>query len=286
MKYIQLSLTTTPVNEIITDILSFHLGNIGYDSFVATDNGLNAYIPQADFSEQILKENLQLLTLDVDNFLSDVKIEYVFNTLEEKNWNKEWEKNYFNPLVVSNKCLVKSSFHTVDESYDYEIVIDPKMAFGTGHHQTTFLMLQEILKLDLKNKSVLDIGCGTAVLAILASKMDAVDIVAIDYDEWAYHNAVENVMLNNITNIDVRHGKIDLVQNESFDFIFANINRNILLQDIQFYANAMNKGATLIMSGFYLEDVPIIKLECQNNNLRYQKLELKDNWTALVCTKN
>ena len=286
MKYIQLSLTTTPTNENITDILSFHLGNIDYESFVATENGLNAFIPQTVFSEEKLKEMLQLLSTEVDDLLSDVKVEYEFNALEEKNWNKEWEKNYFDPLVVSNKCLVKSSFHTVGESYEYEIVIDPKMAFGTGHHQTTYLMLQEILKLDLKNKSVLDIGCGTAVLAILASKMGAMDIVAIDFDEWAYENAKENVLLNDIANVDVRLGKINLVENEKFDFIFANINRNILLQDIQFYAKAMNKGATLIMSGFYLEDVPILKLECQENNLIYQKLEQKDNWTAIICTKD
>ena len=146
-------------------------------------------------------------------------------------------------------------------------------------------MLQEILKLELNNKSVLDIGCGTAVLAILASKKGASPIVAIDFDEWAYYNAKENVLLNDIADVDVRLGEIDLVSNEKFDFIFANINRNILLQDIVHYANAMNHGATLIMSGFYLEDVPILKLECEKNNLSFQKIEQKDNWCAILCTK-
>lgn len=286
MKYIQLSLVTNTINEDITDILSFYLGNIGYESFVATKSGLSAYIPQANFSEQKIKELFQLLSLEENSLLTDVKIEYKFSALEEKNWNKEWEKNYFKPLVVSGKCLVKSSFHSVEEHYDYEIMIDPKMAFGTGHHQTTYLMLQEILKLDLRNKSVLDIGCGTAVLAILASKMGAADSVAIDFDEWAYENAKENVLLNGIQNVDVRLGEVDLVQHDMFDFIFANINRNILLQDIKHYAKIMNKGATLIMSGFYLEDVPAIKLECQKYNLNYQKQEQKDKWTAVVCVKN
>ena len=286
MRYIQLSVISTPCNENITDILSFHLCNIGYDSFVANENGVEAYIPQKDFSEEKLKDMLLLLSIDMKDLLKDVNIEYEFNLLEEKNWNTEWEKNYFKPLVVSDKCLVRSTFHVIDKQYDYEITIDPKMAFGTGHHQTTYLMLQEILNLELKNCSVLDIGCGTAVLAILASKMGATEIVAIDFDEWAYNNAIENVELNEITNIDVRLGEIDLVSNEKFDFIFANINRNILLEGIQHYAKAMNKGATLIMSGFYLEDVPILKLECNQNNLSFQKLEQKDNWCAILCTKN
>ena len=285
MRYIQLSITAYPSSEDVTDILSFYLGNIGYESFVASETGLEAYIPQKYFSEEKLKKVLHFLAIEMNDLLKDVKVEYEFNLLEEKNWNKEWEKNYFKPLVVSDKCLVRSSFHSVDKQYDYEITIDPKMAFGTGHHQTTYLMLQEILRLDLKNRSVLDIGCGTAVLAILAAKMGARDIVAIDFDEWAYFNAKENVLLNNITDVAVRLGEVDLIQDEKYDFIFANINRNVLLQDIHHYAKAMNKGATLIMSGYYLEDVPIIKMECEKNNLSLQKTEQKDNWCAVVCLK-
>lgn len=286
MRYIQLSVYLNPCNEDLTDILSFQLGNIGYDSFIANEHGVDAYIPQKDFSEEKLKEMLLLLPIDMNDMFNDVNVEYKFNLLEEKNWNTEWEKHYFQPLVVSEQCLVRSTFHQIDQQYDYEITIDPKMAFGTGHHQTTYLMLQEILKLELKNKSVLDIGCGTAVLAILASKKGATPILAIDFDEWAYYNAKENVLLNDIANVDIRLGEIDLVSSEKFDFIFANINRNILLQDIKHYANAMNHGATLIMSGFYLEDVPILKLECEKNNLSFRKIEQKDNWCAILCTKN
>ena len=286
MRYIQLSVKVATSNETITDIISYHLGNIGYDSFFVSENGLEAYIPQKDFSEDKLKEIFHLLSTDLTELFKDFEIDYKFNLLEDENWNKEWEKNYFKPLVVADKCLVRSSFHEIDNQYDYEITIDPKMAFGTGHHQTTYLMLQEILKLDLSGKSVLDIGCGTAVLAILASKMGADHLVAIDFDEWAYENAKENVSLNDVKNVDVRLGEINLVANEQFDFIFANINRNILLQDIQYYAKAMSKGSTIIMSGFYLEDVTSIKMECEKHNLTFQKTEQKDKWCAMLCTKN
>lgn len=277
MEYIQLTLTLNPFNEVITDVLSYQLGEIGYESFIVTDKGLDAYIPERDFST----EKLDKL---VNNLLVDVKVAYKFKNLEDKNWNKEWEKNYFSPLVVSDKCLVRSSFHPVNQVCEHEIIIDPKMAFGTGHHQTTYLMLQEILKLDLKNKSVLDMGCGTAVLAILAAKMGATRLVAIDFDEWAFNNAKENVIINDQTDIDVRLGTADQIGDEEFDYIFANINRNVLLQDIKQYAKSLKENGTLIMSGFYLDDVPILKLECEKNNLTYQKLEQRDNWTAIVCT--
>ncbi|MGV8962601.1 MAG: 50S ribosomal protein L11 methyltransferase [Candidatus Saccharimonadaceae bacterium] len=278
MIYIQLSLTLSPCNETITDVLSYQLGEIGYESFIVNENVLEAYIREPDFSVKKLKEILQ-------NLLLETKVDYKFKELEEMNWNKEWEKNYFQPLIVDNKCLVRSTFHTVTEKFEHEIIIDPKMAFGTGHHQTTNLMLQEILKLKLHNKSVLDMGCGTAVLAILASQMGASRLVAIDFDEWAYYNAKENVLLNNISNVEVKLGEVDQIAGEKFDYILANINRNILLQDIQYYANALEKDGTLIMSGFYLEDVLIIKTECEKHHLNYLKFEQKDNWTAVVCTK-
>ena len=286
MKYIELVIKTTPFNETVTDVLSFHLGAIGYDSFVVTENVLEAYVPEKDFSEEELKKILQQLSIDLADLFKDIDLSYKFNLIEDKNWNTEWEKNYFEPLVLSEKCLVRSSFHEVDKEYEYEISIDPKMAFGTGHHQTTYLMLQEILKLDLKDKTILDIGCGTAVLAILASKMGAKHITAIDFDEWAYENAKENVLLNDISNIDVKLGEVDLVANETFDFIFANINRNVLLQDIKHYAKSLSSGGVLIMSGFYLSDVPVIKEECEKYGLTYKKTEQKDKWCAVLCVNN
>lgn len=278
MKYIQLSLKLNPCNENVTDILSYQLGEIGFDSFITTGQGVDAYIPELNFSEKKLEDLMQHLLIDAE-------VDYEFNVLEDKDWNKEWEKNYFTPLIISDKCLVRSSFHEVERQFTYEIIIDPKMAFGTGHHQTTLLMLQEILQLDLKDKSVLDMGCGTAVLAILASKMGASPIVAIDIDEWAYENARENTALNDITNVEVKLGDATVIGDDKFNFIFANINRNILLQDISTYAKTLEKRGVLMMSGFYLEDVPIIKLECEKNDLLFQKIEQKDNWTMMVSCK-
>ena len=278
MKFIELSFTLNPNNETVTDVLSFQLGEIGYESFITTDEGLDAYIPQQHFSIEKLEHVTQHL-------LVDAEVAYTSKTLADENWNKEWEKNYFTPLIVADTCLVRSSFHDVPHSYTYEIVIDPKMAFGTGHHQTTSLMLEEILQLNLEDKSVLDMGCGTAVLAILASKMGAARIVAIDNDEWAYENAKENMVLNNITNVEVKLGDATAIGDEIFDFILANINRTILQQDISIYANALERGGTLLMSGFYLEDVPVLKLECEKNRLVFQKLEQKDNWTMMVVRK-
>ena len=286
MKYIELVIEVTPFNETVTDVLSFHLGGIGYDSFVVTENVLKAYVPEKDFSEEVLKDTLHQLSIDLADLFKDIDLNYTFKLIEDKNWNKEWEKNYFEPLVLSEKCVVRSSFHKIDKQYDYEITIDPKMAFGTGHHQTTYLMLQEILELDLKDKSILDIGCGTAVLAILASKMGAKHITAIDFDEWAYENAKENVLLNDISNVEVKLGEVDLVANEAFDFIFANINRNVLLQDIKHYAKSLSNGGVLIMSGFYLSDVPAIKEECEKHGLTYKKTEEKDKWCAVLCAKS
>ncbi len=279
MKYTQLSLTLNPCNETVTDIISFQLGEIDYESFITTDRGLDAYITELDFSEEKLEYLLQHLLIDTE-------VTYEFKILKDENWNTEWEKNYFTPLIISDRCLVRSSFHQVSEQFAHEIIIDPKMAFGTGHHQTTSLMLQEILKMDLKDKSVLDMGCGTAVLAILASQMGGYPIVAIDIDEWAYENAKENMVLNNIANVEVKLGDASVIGDGKFDYILANINRNILLQDISTYAKALEKGGVLMMSGFYLEDVPIIKLECQKNQLVFKKLEEKDNWTMVVSGKD
>lgn len=283
MQYIRLSLQVTSANEIVTDVISYYLGDLGYESFQATENGLDAYIPKVNFSEQKIEKLINKLLSD--KLFSDVTFDYSVKEIKDQNWNEKWEKNYFNPLIISNQCLIRSSFHSVNKSFKFEIIIDPKMAFGTGHHQTTNLMIQEILKQDLKNKDVLDIGCGTAVLAILASKMNAQNVVAIDFDEWAYKNAKENVMLNNTSDIDVKHGTVNLIKNKTFDFVFANINRNVLLQDIDKYAKALNPNGVLIMSGFYVDDVSIIKRASKEKGLKPLGIETKDNWAAMLCIK-
>ncbi len=278
MKYIEVNFVCVPNSEIITDVLSGQLSDIEFESFIRSDIGLLAYIPELRFSIGKI-DNL------IRNFLLDAKIDYSFKVIEDKNWNEEWEKNYFQPIVFENNCIIHSSFQRPDGDYDYRILIDPKMAFGTGHHQTTGLILKEIVSMDLQDKSVLDMGCGTAVLAVLASMRGANPIIAIDIDEWAYRNALENIQMNNISNIKVLLGGAELLGSETFDVIFANINRNILLQDIPCYTKVLNRGGKLIMSGFYEEDIPVIRERCEKNGLKYSYFSEMDNWVAIVCEK-
>lgn len=278
MKYVEVNFTCKPNTETITDVLAAQLSEIEFETFVESDSGLLAYVPETDFSASKIDELLR-------HFILDAEITYTFKAIEDKNWNEEWEKNYFQPIVIDNRCIIHSSFHQPEKSYDYNILIDPKMAFGTGHHQTTGLILKEILQMDLHEKSVLDMGCGTAVLAILASMRGAKNIVAVDIDEWAYNNAIENIRLNNISDISVWLGGAELLGNETFDVIFANINRNILLQDIPAYVQSLNAGGTLIMSGFYKEDISAIREKCEQNNLKFSYFAEQDNWSAVVCTK-
>lgn len=278
MKYVEVDFTCNPNSETVTDVLAAQLSDIEFESFVQSDSGLLAYVQESRFS-------IEKIDVLLRNFLLDAKIDYSFKTIEDKNWNEEWEKNYFQPIVFENRCIIHSSFHQPDGDYGYRILIDPKMAFGTGHHQTTGLILREILSMDLQDRSVLDMGCGTAVLAILASMRGANPITAIDIDEWAYHNAMENVQLNNISNINVLFGGAELLGVETFDVIFANINRNILLQNIPSYAKVLNPGGKFIMSGFYKEDIPSIREKCEQNGLKYLYFSEMDNWVAVVCEK-
>jgi Ribosomal protein L11 methylase len=280
MNYFEVTFTCTPNEEIIDEVLSANLADIGFESFVNTDTGIIAYIQENLFNENDIKSV-------VNDFPLETKITYTHKLIEDKNWNEEWEKNYFQPLIIEDKCIIRSTFHDQGDNYEYTILIDPKMAFGTGHHQTTELMIREILHTDFTNKSVLDMGCGTAILAILASMRGAHPILAIDIDEWAYENAKENIELNHISNIDVKIGGANLLnpQNEMFDVILANINRNILLNDIHTYTSVINSGGALYMSGFYTEDIPAITEECLKNNLKFSHSSSKDNWAVVKFIK-
>lgn len=278
MKYIQVDFICTPNTEIITDILADVLAGIDFESFVPSEKGISAFIPAQVFSNSKLQETLL-------NFPLDAQFTFSFNELEEKNWNEEWEKNYFRPIVINDECIIHSSFHKPEGVYAYSILIDPKMAFGTGHHQTTSLVLKELLSMNLSGKSVLDMGCGTAVLAILASMKGAAPITAIDIDEWAYRNAKENIALNNADQIEVLLGGAKMLGKQSFDVILANINRNILLQDIPSYVNVLHKGGSLIMSGFYKEDIPLIREKCEKFGLLFSRFSELDNWVSVVCIK-
>lgn len=278
MKYVQVFIRCIPNNDMVKDVLAYRLSEIGYDSFIPAENGLEAYIPISLFSDDKLK-NI------ISNFDLDAEFEYSVVEMEDRDWNEEWEKNYFEPIVIDNRCLIQSSFHQPKGIYEYCILIDPKMAFGTGHHQTTGLILRQILDMNLENKSVLDMGCGTAVLAILAAYRNANPVVAIDIDEWAFNNALENVKLNNVPNIRVELGGAELLGKETFDVIFANINRNVLLQDIPIYSSVLNDGGVIVMSGFYTDDIPAIRSRCEEYGLHFSHFAEDTHWASVVCIK-
>lgn len=266
--------------EIIIDILFSELGEIGFESFEEKENSLYAYIPAEQYNKEELDEKLASFPLDHVNF------NYTAELIKAKNWNEEWEKNYFQPIKIDDKCIIRASFHPDEPGFKHMILIDPKMAFGTGNHETTRLMINQLLKTEMSGKSILDMGCGTAVLAILARKQDAGKVVAVDIDEWAYQNALENIKLNHVAEIEVRHGGVDQIkENEHFDLIIANINRNILLNDIQHYASAMQFGAKIFMSGFYTEDIPLLEAEAKKHGLKLIAQNESNRWAMIVCSK-
>ena len=255
-----------------TEILIAELGFAGFESFVETELGVVAYIQKPEWNENIL-EDIYILKND------EFSISYTSEEIEQVNWNKEWEKN-FQPIEVDGKCAVRAPFHEKSD-VEFDIVIEPKMSFGTGHHETTHMMIQQLLKLDVSEKSVLDMGCGTGILAILAEMRGSRTLEAIDIDNWCYLNTVENIERNNCHKITAFEGDASLLVNKKYDVIIANINRNILLKDIATYASCLNANGTLLLSGFYIEDIPLISEECKNNGLNFvENLEL-NNWVAV-----
>lgn len=254
------------------EILIAELGYAGFESFVETDEGVTAYIQKDEWREAIL-EDIQILNSD------EFEITYTFEDIEQTNWNAEWEKN-FNPIIVDNVCAVRAPFHDKFDT-QYDIIIEPKMSFGTGHHETTHMMIQHILNNDFKNKSVLDMGCGTGVLAILAELKGANLIDAVDYDNWCYLNSLENVERNNCNHITVIEDDASVLKNKKYDIIIANINRNILLQDLKTYASCLNKNGMLFLSGFYNDDIPMIKAECEKHLLKFEEKLERNNWVSL-----
>ena len=278
MNYIQITFKIELFEEYMSDVLASELVEIGFESFVPTFQGTIAYIQENQFNELTLK---QLLS----DFPLEVNIEYDITKIEGKNWNEEWEKNYFEPIVIDSECVIHSTFHKNVPKARFDIIIDPKMSFGTGHHETTSLVISEILNLNPVGKTVLDMGCGTAVLAILASKCGAEKIMAIDIDEWCTRNSQENIELNNITNVEIKAGGAELLTGLHFDIILANINRNILLADIEKYSECLSNGGKLFMSGFYKEDIPVIEAEANRNNLKLLGFREKHNWVVVETEK-
>jgi ribosomal protein L11 methyltransferase len=254
------------------EILIAELGYAGFESFVETEEGVTAYIQKNEWNAAIL-DDIQILNSD------EFEISYTFEDIEQTNWNEEWEKN-FNPIIVDDKCSVRAPFHEKPNT-EFDIIIEPKMSFGTGHHETTHMMIQHILKNDFENKSVLDMGCGTGVLAILAEMKGAKPIDAIDYDNWCYLNSLENVERNNCHHITVIEGDASSLETQKYDIIIANINRNILLDDMAAYIKCLNQNGTVFLSGFYHEDIPMIEEECNKHELKLVESLEKNNWVAL-----
>ena len=254
-----------------TEILIAELGYAGFESFVENEEGVTAYIQKEDWNAFIL-EDIQILNSD------EFVITYEFNEIEQTNWNAEWERN-FKPIVVDDLVTVRAPFHEIP-STKYDIIIEPKMSFGTGHHETTHMMIQHILRNDCQGKSVLDMGCGTGVLAILAEKTGATRLDAIDIDNWCYLNSLENVDRNQCKNISVYEGDVSLLAGKSYDIIIANINRNILLADIPTYSKCLNKNGLLLLSGFYEGDLDQISSRCSEFNLVYEDKIVRNTWVA------
>ena len=280
MKYLEFIFHTEPCTEVVNDVLSAVLGEVGFESFVEQEGGIAAYIQTALYDEEALKSAL-------DSFpLADTTLTYTYKEAEDKDWNEEWEKNFFQPIVIGNRCVIHSTFHHAVPQAEYDIVINPQMAFGTGHHETTSLIIGELLEADLQGKALLDMGCGTSILAILARMRGAAPCTAIDIDEWCVRNSLENIELNHVDSISVFQGDASILPDKGpFDVVIANINRNILLNDMKHYVARMNPGARLFMSGFYTDDIPAIREEAERNGLRFVHHKEKNRWAAVQFEK-
>ena len=278
MKYLQFNFRTSPCTEVTNDVLSATLADVGFESFMEQPGGIAAYIQKDLYDEHALRQAL-------DDFpLPDARIDYDFLETEDRDWNEEWERNFFQPIIIGNRCVVHSTFHHDVPQAEYDITIDPQMAFGTGHHETTGLIINELLDTDLAGRDVLDMGCGTSILAILARMRGAARCTAIDIDDWCVRNSLENIRLNRLDGIDVSQGDASsLADKGPFDIIIANINRNILLNDMQSYAARMKHGALLLMSGFYVDDIPLIEAEARRLGLQPGGHREQNRWAMVRC---
>ena len=272
--YIAYDFNVSP-KEPATEMLIAQLGYVGFESFVEQDNGVTAYIQKQEWNSKILDDVFLLHS-------NEFNITFEYNEIAQTNWNEEWEKN-FNPIQVDDLVSIRAPFHT-NPLLQFDIVIEPKMSFGTGHHETTHMMVQHLLALDLDTKKVLDMGCGTGILAIFAEMKGAKPIDAIDIDRWCYENSLENIQRNNCNHITVYEGDASLLK-EKYDVIIANINRNILLSDMKTYTDCLNENGVLLLSGFYKEDIVIIEDEVTKHGLTFETMIQRNNWVALKYVK-
>jgi len=275
MNYIKVTFELTPVLPA-REILYADIDQLGFESVLDTENGVEAFIPKPDFDKNLLND------LMVSN-LPDVTVKWNIEEIEKQNWNATWESQ-FDPITINKDCIIRAPFHT-PENVKFDIIISPKMSFGTGHHETTYLMSKRLFDLDLKSKEVLDMGCGTGVLAIIASKLGARKLLGVDIEDWACENSLENCATNNISNIEVINGDAEIIKNRKFNVILANINRNILINDMPIYADCLEKGGTILFSGFYTTDLELIKESATKNGLKFDSNLEKNNWAMAQFIK-
>lgn len=280
--YTELRVDVTPCDENYTDILAALLAEIGYESFVPDATGLTAYIPVGGYDEEALQELFN--EFPVEGLIFSHKAV----TVEGQDWNSEWEKHYFQPIVVGNQCVIHSSFHKDFPTCTYDIVIDPKMAFGTGHHATTSLIIEQLMSIPLDGKSIIDMGTGTGILAILAAMRGASPVTAIEIDSPAWENACDNVVTNGHPEINVMLGDATrLTEVPNADLFIANINRNIITGDLPAYASVLKPGGVMLLSGFYETDIPVVMAAAGPLGLREIGHTVKgDNWTCLRLVKD
>lgn len=276
MEFTKVSIKLKPDHQDFREIVMATLGEIGYESFVEQDALLEAYIPTLLFDASVLNSI---------GFEPEFVIQWNNEIVPEQNWNEVWEKNYFKPLLVGGKCVIRAPFHTEYPKAEYELVIEPNMAFGTGNHETTSMVIEYLLAMDIKGKHVLDMGCGTGVLAMLSSKLGAAEILAIDIDQWAFEGTLENCRLNQCNNIVVKMGDAGLLGNQTFDLILANIHKNVLLNDAEKYSEVLNPGGILIMSGFYESDLDELNHVAAGFELHYLQHQSRNKWVAASYQK-
>ncbi len=268
---------SNPENENLKDMFMELLGEIGFDSFMDTDEGFEAYCQEPALNETELDEILNMEQFANIKFLKK-------ELIPDQDWNATWEASY-EPVIINESCRIRAPFHQVEGSYKYDLVIEPKMSFGTAHHETTSQIIELMLQADFSGLNLLDMGSGTGVLAILAKKLGSATTVAIDNDEWAYRNALDNIRLNDENDIVVELGDANSLNDRQFDVILANINRNILLRDMKEYVKCLVDGGKIFFSGFYEEDLKLIAKEAERLGLKYVNHLTKNNWTAAIFVK-
>jgi ribosomal protein L11 methyltransferase len=260
-----------------SELLMAEVAHVGFDTFLETDKGFEAYVELENY------DKAQLLAVK-EKYATQTPFIFYQDRIQKRNWNEEWEKSY-EPIVVENKCIIRAHFHRIEKKYPYELIITPKMSFGTGHHQTTYLMIKNQIEIDHGGKRVMDAGCGTAILSVMAAKLGAKEVEAFDIDEWSVSNGKENIEINGCTNITHRQGKLsDLGFTGGFDIILANINKNVLLDEIALYKQQLTHGGLLLLSGFYTDDIPDLMKEAARHKLSEIRRDEREQWAALLLS--